>query len=107
MTADFADLIKPPRTPLVLMDDRFTAHGDMVTAVLTGGEVLLHVATEGAGTADLLLDAEMACRIARALLDGARRVDPGEWRLTAAHRMLDDAYEADWQGDLDWSEEAW
>lgn len=84
---------------LVLMDDRFTCHGDMVTAVLSEGQVLLHVATNGAGTADLLLDAEMACRIARALLDGAQRLDPLEWRLKAAHRVIADAYEGDWQAD--------
>jgi hypothetical protein len=76
---------------LVLMDDRFTCHGDMVTIGLADGELLLHTATE-TGTSDLLLDAEMACRIARALLDGAARLDMDEWRLKAALLCLSDAY---------------
>lgn len=77
---------------LVLMDDRFTCHGDMVTVGMADGELLLHTATNGAGTSDLLLDPEMACRIARALLDGAMRLDTKEWRLQAALLCLTDAY---------------
>lgn len=102
MTADFSDLVKPRPEPsrLILMDDRFTHGGDKVTAMLTEGAVLLHIATE-TGTASLVLDAEMSTRIARALLDGAQRLDPEEWQLKAAHRMIADAYEPDWQGDFD------
>lgn len=95
MTADFSDLLKPAR--LILMDDRFTPDGTMVTALLTEGDIVLHVA--GAGTTTLILDAEMATRIARALLDGAQRLDPSEWRLKAAHRQIADAYEADWSSE--------
>lgn len=103
MSAEFASkseaiahLVKPEHHRLVLLEDRYTAHGDMVTAALAYGEVMLHIATE-TGTADVFLDAEMATRIARALLDGARRLEPEEWRTTAAYRMIHDAYEADWQ----------
>lgn len=88
---EYPELVKPR---LVLLEDRFTPEGTMLAALLTEGAVTFHVATDGAGTATVRLDAETACRVARALLDGAQRLDPECWQLKAAHRMIADAYDA-------------
>lgn len=80
--------------PVILMDDRFSERGDLVTVAFNpvSETILLHIAADGAGTATGILDETIAISIATALLAGAVRVDPENYRARAAHVLLADRY---------------
>ena len=80
--------------PVVLLDDRFSCTGDMVTVSFNpiSATITLHLATEGAGTATGLLDETTAVLLATALLKGSLKVEPDDYRVRAAYALLADCH---------------
>lgn len=76
--------------PQVLLDDRFSSDGDMVSVLFNpvSETILLHIATEGCGTVTGRLDETSALLIATALLRGVCRVEPDDFRVRAAYALL-------------------
>lgn len=83
-----ADLVKPRR---MLMEDRFSTNGDLMNVGLADDAALVHLATEGCGTATALLDHTSVLSVARAMLKANLALDPTEpegWRVRAALELL-------------------